>query len=98
MIPGRRDRRDGWPNGADICTNDRVKAGNRIAQVGKMKAVDQSMLHLELYDKSATGPLTEQSTTRSKKRKSDGVPFFRRMDLIDPTPLLNQWKTHLPQA
>ncbi|HET9227812.1 MAG TPA: M23 family metallopeptidase [Thermoanaerobaculia bacterium] len=76
---------------------DRVKAGNRIAQVGKMKTVDQSMLHLELYDKSATGPLTEQSTTRSKKRKSDGVPFFRRMDLIDPTPLLNQWKTHLPQ-
>lgn len=77
---------------------DRVQAGVRIAQVGKMRSVDQPMLHLELYDKTASGPLTEQNAARSKKRKSDGVPFFRRMDLIDPTPLLNQWKTRLPPS
>ena len=75
---------------------DRVQAGVVIAQVGKMKAVDQPMLHLELYDKTATGPLTEQNATRSKKRKSDGVPFFRRLDLINPTPLLKQWSQNFP--
>jgi murein DD-endopeptidase MepM/ murein hydrolase activator NlpD len=75
---------------------DKVQAGAAIAQVGKMKSVDQPMLHLELYDKTATGPLTEQNAARSKKRKSDGVPFFRRMDLIDPTLLLKQWSQNLP--
>lgn len=75
---------------------DRVKAGAPIAQVGKMKAIEQPMLHLELYDKSASGPLTEQNRARSKKRRSDGVPFFRRMDLIDPTALLKQWSQNLP--
>ncbi len=75
---------------------DKVQAGAPIAQVGKMKTVEQAMLHLELYDKTATGPLTEQNRARSKKRQSDGKPFFRRMDLIDPTPLLNQWSQNLP--
>src|SRR6185436_9463337 len=75
---------------------DRVQAGAPIAQVGKMKTVDQAMLHFELYDKSASGPLTEQNQERSKKRRSDGVPFFRRMDLIDPTLLLDQWSKNLP--
>jgi murein DD-endopeptidase MepM/ murein hydrolase activator NlpD len=75
---------------------DRVQAGTRIAQVGKMQAIPQPMLHLEIYDKSANGPLTEQNAARSKKRASDGVPFFRRMDLVDPTPLLNAWSKNLP--
>ena len=75
---------------------DPVKAGTVIAKVGKMKSIAQPMLHFELYDKSATGPLTEQNTSRSKKRATDGVPFFRRMDLIDPTPLLDQWSSNLP--
>ena len=75
---------------------ERVRAGDAIAKIGKMRAVPTPMLHLELYDKSANGPLTEQNRARSKKRKADGVPFFRRMDVIDPTALLHQWSAHLP--
>jgi murein DD-endopeptidase MepM/ murein hydrolase activator NlpD len=75
---------------------DLVTAGTPIAHVGKMKSIPQPMLHLELFDKTATGPLTEQNAARSKKRKADGVPFFRRMDLMDPTPLLAAWSTRLP--
>jgi hypothetical protein len=55
------------------------------------------MLHLELYDKSASGPLTITDAARSKRR-SDGIPFMRRQDLIDPTSRLNQWQSQLPQA
>lgn len=77
---------------------DRVTAGDPIAKVGKMKAVAQPMLHFEVYDKSAGGPLTEPDRGRSKKRESDGVPYFRRMDLINPTPLLAQWSSNLPAA
>ena len=77
---------------------ERVQAGSPIAQVGKMKSVAQPMLHLELYDKTASGPLTEPNEARSKRRRADGVPFFRRMDLIDPTPLLNQWSRNLPSG
>ena len=60
-----------------------------------MKTADEAMLHLGSH-KTASGPLTEQNAARSKKRKSDGAPFFRRMDLIDPTPLLKQWSKNLP--
>lgn len=75
---------------------DRVEAGAVVGKVGKMKSVPQPMLHFELYDKSATGPLTELSRTRSKKRKKDAVPYYRRMDLIDSTSLLEQWSENRP--
>lgn len=77
-------------------SGDRVQSGIPIAQVGKMRSLPQSMLHFEVYDKTASGPLTEQNVARSKRRKSDGIPFFRRMDLIDPTSLLKQWSQNLP--
>jgi murein DD-endopeptidase MepM/ murein hydrolase activator NlpD len=78
---------------------DRVQAGQQIARVGHLVdiQVPSDMLHLELYDKSASGPLTITDAARSKKR-SDGIPFMRRKDLIDPTPRLNQWQGRLPQA
>lgn len=78
---------------------DRVHAGEQIAKVGHLVGIQvpSDMLHLELYDKSASGPLTIPDTARSKKRP-DGTPFMRRMDLIDPTPKLNQWRVHLPQT
>jgi len=78
---------------------DTVLAGEQIATVGHLVGVQvpSDMLHLELYDKSASGPLTITDAARSKKR-SDGIPFMRRKDLIDPTARLNQWQGQLPQA
>jgi murein DD-endopeptidase MepM/ murein hydrolase activator NlpD len=78
---------------------DKVQAGEQIAKVGHLVGIQvpSDMLHLELYDKSASGPLTITDAARSKKR-SDGIPFMRRKDLIDPTPRLDQWQGQLPQA
>jgi len=78
---------------------DKVRAGEHIAKVGHLIGirVPSDMLHLELYDKSASGPLTITDAARSKKR-SDGISFMRRKDLIDPTPRLNQWQGNLRQA
>ena len=78
---------------------DRVRAGQQIAMVGHLVGIQvpSDMLHFELYDKSASGSLTITDAARSKKR-SDGTPFMRRKDLIDPTSRLNQWQSQLPQA
>ena len=59
----------------------RVKAGQMIGRVGNQPGGD--MLHLELFDGSATGPLT---TARTKANQ----PYYRRKDLIDPTPLMDE--------
>ena len=73
---------------------DRVEAGQPIARVGKLKSITQSMLHLELYDKSAQGGLTV--TNSETKKTADGIPYMRRKDLFDPTEKLNEWKNNLP--
>jgi murein DD-endopeptidase MepM/ murein hydrolase activator NlpD len=57
-----------------------VEEGQIIAYVGKMN--HSSMLHFEMYDKSATGEYTQLNNP----------PFKRRKDLIDPTPHLDRWK------
>jgi len=82
-----------------VKTGDQVKAGQKIAKVGHLVGitVPSDMLHLELYNKSASGPLTVNDASKSKK-KADGTPFYRRTDLIDPTANLNQWKTSLPKS
>lgn len=77
-----------------VRVGDRVTAGQPIARVGNLTGIVNSMLHLELYDKSAQGPLTVRGNL--SKKTSDGVPFQRRRDLIDPTQKLNQWKNNLP--
>ena len=78
---------------------DRIHAGEQIAKVGHLIGIQvpSDMLHLELYDKTASGPLTITDANRSKKR-SDGIPFMRRSDLIDPTSRLNQWQVRFPKA
>jgi murein DD-endopeptidase MepM/ murein hydrolase activator NlpD len=82
-----------------VKAGDQVKAGQNIAKVGHLVgiAVPSDMLHLELYSKGASGPLSVHEASRSKRR-ADGIPFYRRMDLLDPTGYLNQWKTNLPPA
>jgi murein DD-endopeptidase MepM/ murein hydrolase activator NlpD len=73
---------------------DQVNAGQPIARVGKLGSITQSMLHLELYDKSEKGALTVKN---AKTKKTDGgIPFMRRKDLIDPTEKLNEWRNNLP--
>lgn len=74
---------------------DTVKAGQPIAKVGRLVGIvtPSAMLHLELYDKTATGPLTVSDNSSAKT--SDGRPFFRRRDILDPTPKLNAWKNKL---
>jgi murein DD-endopeptidase MepM/ murein hydrolase activator NlpD len=78
---------------------DKIHAGEQIAKVGDLIGIQvpSDMLHPELYDKTASGPLTITDANRSKKR-SDGIPLMRRMDLVDPTSRLNQWQVRLPKA
>jgi murein DD-endopeptidase MepM/ murein hydrolase activator NlpD len=77
---------------------DTVRAGQKIARVGRLVgiSVPSDMLHLELFDKSASGPLTVSGA--GSARRTDGVPFLRRRDLMDPTTHLGQWSASLPQA
>jgi murein DD-endopeptidase MepM/ murein hydrolase activator NlpD len=76
---------------------DPVQAGQRIARVGRLVGINvpSDMLHIEVYDKSATGDLTVRDATASAKR-ADNVAFGRRRDLVDPTPLLEHWSAQLP--
>ena len=82
---------------SEVKIGDSVAAGQRIAKVGHLVgiSVPSDMLHLELYSKGGSGPLTVTDASKSKKR-ADGIPYYRRSDLLDPTPSLNQWKSHLP--
>lgn len=77
-----------------VSTGDHVSPGQPIAKVGKLTSITNSMLHLELYDKSAQGPLTV--TNSQTKKTANGVPFMRRRDLIDPTNRLNEWQNNRP--
>ncbi len=85
------------PN-ARVRTGDRVVAGQKIARIGRLVgiSVPSDMLHLEIYDKSASGPLTVSPAQSA--RRPDGLPYFRRKDLVDPTTYLSEWSTRLPQA
>ena len=57
-----------------------VKRGDLIGYVGKLRGLNMSMLHLELYSGKSEGGLTNRSNP----------PFMRRNDLIDPTPILDK--------
>ena len=81
---------------AFVRKGDRVNAGQPIAKVGHLVGIQvpSDMLHLELYDKTSSGQLTVSAA--AGKKTSNGRPFMRRRDLIDPTPKLNEWKNNLP--
>ncbi|MBL8762145.1 MAG: M23 family metallopeptidase [Phycisphaerae bacterium] len=65
----------------------KVKQGQVIAKVGHLVGikVPSDMLHLELYEGTATGALTTST-----------APYKRRSDLLDPTKYLNEWSKRLP--
>ena len=79
---------------SSLNVGDQVTPGQEIAKVGKLDNMSISMLHLELYDKSATGPLTVKNN--QTKRNGAGLPFWRRRDLIDPSANLNEWQNNKP--
>ena len=80
----------------EVKAGAKVRAGQRIAKVGHLVGIQvpSDMLHLELYDKSCSGPLTVGRGSGSAMK--GGVPFMRRKDLIDPTMKLNLWRDQLP--
>jgi murein DD-endopeptidase MepM/ murein hydrolase activator NlpD len=82
----------------EVTSGATVHAGQKIASVGHLVGIQthSDMLHLELYDKSASGSLTVASDSGSAMKNA--VPFMRRKDLIDPTLKLNQWRENLSPA
>ena len=83
--------------GATLRKGDRVRAGDVIAHVGHLVGitVPSDMLHLELYaDPDDTRPLSTNAA--GSKKHANGRLFYRRPDLLDPTPFLNDWRARLP--
>ncbi|MEJ3629800.1 hypothetical protein ABRZ79_18960 [Vibrio vulnificus] len=75
---------------AGVSIGAKIQQGQYIAYVGKVvlkSGWTGEMLHLEIYDGSATGilraPLSES-------------PYQRRKDLINPTDILNMAQKRLP--
>lgn len=81
--------------GSPVRQGDRVQAGQRIAALGHLVGITvaSDMLHLEMYDKTAQGPLTVRGD--DAKKHTNGRTFVRRRDLLDPTSFLNLWKLNL---
>lgn len=57
-----------------------IKQGEIIGYVGKLIGLNMSMLHLELYSGASRGAFTN----------TEQLPYMRRADLIDPTPILDK--------
>jgi murein DD-endopeptidase MepM/ murein hydrolase activator NlpD len=58
---------------------EKVKAGQVIGHVGRLKKINMEMLHLEMYEGAAKG-----------QSLSGGGIYKRNRHLIDPTPTINQ--------
>ena len=69
------------PN-TEVKASQQVKEGQVIAYVGDQPGAD--MLHLELFSGGATGDLSLDRTDRRN------APYYRRSDLMDPTPVLDR--------
>lgn len=63
-----------------IKVGSKVKAGQVIAYVGKLKGLNISMIHFELFSGTAKGPLTN---------RADKSGYSRRADLVNPTAYLD---------
>ena len=74
-------------------TGDYVNAGQVIGEVGDMKNVTASQLHIEKYDKSVEGSLNVGA--QASALNSNDLPFYRRKDLKDPTDFLEELKGNL---
>ena len=78
---------------AAVAAGDPVAAGDVVGTVGQMVLNDgrpftiggrpAAMLHFELYDGTSSGALTDRSSRSA--RHTNGRPFLRRRDLVDPS-------------
>lgn len=64
-------------NVAQSGPGERIIKGQHIGDIGSLR-----MLHFEIYSDKASGPLTQR----------ENGAFWRRSDLLNPTPLLNKWQ------
>ena len=62
-----------------LAVGSQVTEGQQIGVVGDLEDLPLSMVHLEMYSGTGSGPLTVPAN----------VPFKRRSDLIDPTTFLD---------
>jgi murein DD-endopeptidase MepM/ murein hydrolase activator NlpD len=67
----------------EVRVGDYVLAGQVIAYIGDQPGND--MLHLEMYDGTAYGELNTAKVPAN-------APFYRRRDVMDPTPFLDGWR------
>lgn len=65
-----------------------VQEGQTIGYVQR-NSRGHGMLHLEMYDKSGSGPLSQKWNSKYKNVPEGN--YQRRGDLMDPTPHLDQW-------
>ena len=70
LVPGHEFCGNVVAVGDEVTTvkeGDRIHAGEQIAKVGHLIGIQvpSDMLHLELYDKTASGPLTITSSARA---------------------------------
>jgi murein DD-endopeptidase MepM/ murein hydrolase activator NlpD len=72
------ETRPTFPSG--IKAGAKVTKGQLIGFVGKFETFSSSMLHFELYGKTAAGSLTDYNRP----------PYYRRKDLINPTGFLDK--------
>ncbi|MFK7766475.1 MAG: peptidoglycan-binding protein [Mariniblastus sp.] len=81
---------------AQVAKGDQVTAGQHIAQVGHLIGINvpSDMLHLELYSGAGSGPLSVSGA--GGKVHTNGLPFRRRRDLLNPTSYLDRWSSNLP--
>lgn len=69
-------------------TGESVKEGQVIAYIGDQPGdPGWDMLHFEIYKGTASGSLS----TSTKDPKNG--PFYRRSDIMDPTPYLKRWQS-----
>lgn len=78
-----------------VKTSGIVVQGEKIAEVSNTTYyLIQPMLHLEMYDKSASGSLSNMNSPKMV----NGRPVKRRIDLINPTSFLENWVNNLRPA
>ena len=70
----------------EVKMGDYVLAGQVIAYIGDQPgSPGYDMLHLEMYDGTVYGELSTAKILAN-------APFFRRKDVMDPTPFLDRWR------
>ena len=62
---------------------DTVTAGQILGTIMKMKGINNTMLHLEMYSNQSNGNLSNSS-----------LPYKRRDDLVNPTNFINSLRSN----